>query len=62
MTWQPIDTVPKNGTNVILWDGAYYIVLAQWFSIFGGYWSYQGIDMDNDFPFKYWMPMPALEE
>lgn len=31
MTWQPINTAPKDGTEILIWDGK-HIDIGHWFS------------------------------
>ncbi len=57
MTWQPIETAPKDGTEVLVWDG--YGVKIAWWEPYrrttGGVWFYDG---DNYTWPTHWMPLP----
>ena len=62
MTWQPIETAPKDGTEILLWDkefeayavGYFLKPLAQWTAFPGGI-------MDDVSP-SHWMPLPEPPE
>jgi hypothetical protein len=72
MIWQPIETAPKDGTTIDLWDGHYKhrVVNAQWKH---HYWM-NGVPIrekswgsnDRDGPFcdkpTHWMPLPKSPE
>jgi len=58
-TWQPIDTAPKDGTAVLIWDGSDMVVaicepnlLIPWRSTYG----------DTIGEPTHWMPLPAPPE
>lgn len=56
MDWQPIETAPRDGSDVLI--GGYYpngvwFVSMGWFSEDRGYWSGHKID-----PPTHWMPLP----
>ena len=63
--WQPIESAPKDGTVILLWDAEFTGVrVARWHSTLpyvnlaeGGYWqsahSYHGVKATH------WMPLPA---
>ncbi len=57
MNWQPIETAPKDGTQVLLWIGGHSEPWAQTGFFEGGYWldSYEGIDLSSP---THWMPLP----
>lgn len=55
--WQPIETAPKDGTIVLLYDGAYPIA---GFFDFGG-WIPADVDLQDMWPqieVTHWMPLP----
>lgn len=68
LAWRPIETAPKDGSRVIIWDGAPYI--AKWAEEandyqFTSYPGWQIFDCDDGFysiasksP-THWMPLPA---
>ena len=57
MNWQPIETAPKDGTDVLTYRKAKLIAVAAWFkTIKGGIWCVtDGCDIDN---VTHWMPLP----
>lgn len=61
MTWQPIATAPKDGTEVLVTDGTTYAV-ASWYDA-GGEWRDVGDigwgGMEGALP-THWMALPAL--
>jgi len=38
MTWQPIETAPKDGTAVLAYAAGYGMTTVEWFEA-GGYWN-----------------------
>lgn len=70
--WEPIESAPKDGTRILVWDKFAQIVVA-WWGPNGGYredekeWCYGDSHCDGDFspsyyselwaP-RYWMPLP----
>jgi len=62
--WQPIETAPKDGTNVLLaWPyisrcaimGYYHPECRQWLEAGAGWTGYS-----SHYPPTHWMPLPAL--
>jgi len=60
--WQPIETAPKDGTPIVVWDR--YLqepVIAHWsYSLWGIHNSY-GFNEDGEIPgedVSHWMPLP----
>ena len=63
--WMPIETAPKDGTEVQLWGDEDWIPKARWLHVHGGwyveYWdadwrSYSDSAVYNP---THWMPLPA---
>lgn len=60
ISWKPIETAPKDGTEILVLEaGGIYI--ARWVSpfMYNGYWSYDGWEEleDQNSP-DYWMELP----
>lgn len=61
MTWQPIDTAPKDGTYILAFDGEDYITIVSWAQYHinkgkRGCW----LDRENDpWILTHWQPLPA---
>jgi hypothetical protein len=56
-SWRPIETAPKDGREVLIFVGGYYIggvVVAEWRE--GSGWSDWDADLWNP---THWMPLPA---
>ena len=56
--WQPIETAPKDGTAVLVYDGK--ITTAEWYGL-GGYWSLCRVGAwaeDSETDPTHWMPLP----
>ena len=54
LKWQPIETAPKDGSDVLTWDGNDHCVL--FFSQYGHGWT-AGNPKVNHLP-THWMPLP----
>lgn len=63
--WQPIETAPKDGTDVLLFRATKYRVLpptvAGWFDkgVIPGWYTYDEPDKAFDGEPTHWMPLPA---
>lgn len=66
MEWQPIETAPRDGTDVLLfvpWKGKDVMAVGWWAQAIGGHWCLAGgVEIDTDiFDYAdptYWMPLP----
>jgi len=63
--WQPIETAPKDGTEILIYDGRMRCVVkwSIWFDGHKGDWTYlgaSGYEWERSFyePVVYWMPLP----
>jgi len=57
MSWQPIETAPKDGTRVLLWLS---IGICATYDSFDGQWEDDGQSLNTDFAAPtHWMPLPA---
>lgn len=62
-TWQPIETAPKDGTDILIWvetahgDGPSFALAAYWQS---GMWECCGAGFFH--PVTHWMPLPLAPE
>jgi hypothetical protein len=64
MTWQPIDTAPKDGTAILIHPAAGEMRVVHW-RIDRGYWSTDSWDdggYDADMHPTHWMPLPPPPE
>jgi len=70
MTWQPIETAPKDGTEVLLWEKHTYVPVVGLYRVQAGKWraSQEHYDVDGDGCvvdtlcqeyITHWMPLPA---
>lgn len=56
MSWQPIETAPRSGERLLLWDG---------FTVFEGFWNgmWQTAEHMQGRPWaSHWMPLPEPPE
>lgn len=67
MNWQPIETAPKDGTKVMLWDGdeisAGFWSTSLWVTfgnpnIKGGWVIYEARSDTQEIRATHWMPLP----
>jgi len=58
MTWQPIETAPKDGTSILIATNADAdgVVIARWFK-YNGLAAFRDGDADPHSP-THWMPLP----
>lgn len=61
MTWQPIETAPKDGTEILActegFPESHRIV--HWYSDAGCWWDHDGLfDYPDDPWLTHWMPLP----
>lgn len=62
MEMKPIETVPKDGTKIVLWDGDDFITIGYWNKNYGGFWEYPRNELDDYIDFKYWADKPVPPE
>ena len=67
MNWQPIETAPKDGTKIDLWDAAYgcRVVNAKWdnhYSTGDKSWGRNSVDGPFCYEPTHWMPIPQPPE
>lgn len=57
--WQPIETAPKDGTEMVLWDGG--PTFGVWRPAISGFYDCVGGDPNDPEPFSptHWMPLPS---
>jgi hypothetical protein len=56
--WQPIETAPKDGTHILIYDAYGECSVVYWFTYDNGNdcgWTYDGGDR---FDPSHWMPLP----
>ena len=54
MKWEPIETAPRDGTVIDLWDSEFGRITEQWWDEDDGCWS--GFGPEN---ITHWMPLPG---
>lgn len=62
MNWQPIETAPKDGTRVLIWDGCTVYLASFGFDVGNGpMWQpeYAEVPMYDDDGPTHWQPLPA---
>ena len=60
MTWQPIESAPRNGDHILVSDGT-LIFLAYSYTkadVWRDSWNGSGMTNDHDFTPTHWMPLP----
>lgn len=62
MNWQPIETAPKDGTDVLVWGPGCKSIVASWNPAetrwSDGFWD-DGLTDDPWIHATHWMPLPA---
>ncbi len=66
MSWQPIDTAPKDGTPILGWDGR-DLAVVYWYAFEhpGGAWFLSTVDLsgaDGLSQPTHWQPLPEPPE
>lgn len=63
MTWQTIETAPKDGDTILVCDNTGHICCAFWYEtkFSRGKWC-DGCDDGHSVNAKYWMPLPPPPE
>lgn len=53
MTWQTMETAPKDGTEILLWDAGKFAIVGYWHPL-SGHWT------TGDYALvpTHWMPLP----
>ena len=53
MTWQSMDTAPKDGSEILLWDAGKFAVVGYW-NVLSSHWT------TGDYVLvpTHWMPLP----
>jgi hypothetical protein len=65
MTWQPIETAPKDGTTLLVFDRNDGPVVAEWERHFGGMWTVSAYALDTSRVScdpTHWMYLPIAPE
>jgi hypothetical protein len=64
--WQPIETAPKDGTNILIcgfdFSGNYFVADVKWVPEEGEFCLFSPYNDAHDTPTydpKFWMPLPA---
>ena len=63
MTWQTIDRAPKDGTEVLVWDGPGEPFVAFWHGKRSKWlWTVRDLNGDEVLSPTHWQPLPAPPE
>ena len=67
MTWQPIETAPRDGTEMLLWDGTNLGVGFRTDTAWGLVFELHNWEWGHEISFKtvyptHWMPLPEPPE
>ena len=57
MTWQPIETAPRDGTKVLLWCDKDHTVAVGW-TVDDGEFAYWDSNSVDGWSYTHWMPLP----
>ena len=61
--WQPIETAPKDGTEILAWSRREGVFVVFWYTLMGGWcWTAHDLDGDETMNPTHWMPLPELPE
>ena len=58
MNWQPIETAPRDGTEILVIESAGGCYVANWQSLDGWVWAYDNMDGPTCTNPTHWMPLP----
>ena len=59
MTWQPIDTAPKDGREILVWSSRDGTFVAFWYEIRNGwFWTSHDLEGDEEINATFWQPLP----
>jgi hypothetical protein len=59
MTWQPIKTAPKDGTEILAWARSDGFFVVFWYAHRGVWlWTAHELDGDEELNPTHWMPLP----
>jgi hypothetical protein len=56
MTWQPIETAPRDGTDILCWDGD-SVSITYW-SLYAKKWAWSDTYLEDVTHWTHWMPLP----
>lgn len=59
-SWQPIETAPKDGTEILAWQKGEGAFVVFWYSrLFNWKWTTHDLGGDENLYPSHWMPLPA---